>query len=250
MTCMGDTHTVADCLFCKIVAGEIPADVVHATERDGRVPRHQPAGADARAGRAARATTPNAAELAAGDPAGRRRAGHARPRRSPTAEGHDDYRLVFNTGAGRRPDRLPRPPAPARRPRDDLAARMSRAAPRASPSPAPPRCSWSPAAAPAAREPAGSRPATGPPTRAAARAARSRRRGPHGRRPRRPSCCRCATGEQRMTLRMPAAYTPSAPNGVGTDDYRCFLLDPQPDAGRRSSPAPTCCPATPTSCTT
>ena len=29
-----------------------------------------------------------------------------------------------------------------------------------------------------------------------------------------------------MTLSMPAAYTPSAPNGTGTDDYRCFLLDP------------------------
>ncbi len=33
-------------------------------------------------------------------------------------------------------------------------------------------------------------------------------------------------GEQRMTLTMDADYTPSAPNGVGTDDYRCFLLDP------------------------
>ena len=33
-------------------------------------------------------------------------------------------------------------------------------------------------------------------------------------------------GEKRMTLEMPAAYTPSAPNGIGTDDYRCFLLDP------------------------
>jgi hypothetical protein len=33
-------------------------------------------------------------------------------------------------------------------------------------------------------------------------------------------------GEKRMKLRMPAAYTPSAPNGTGTDDYRCFLLDP------------------------
>ena len=33
-------------------------------------------------------------------------------------------------------------------------------------------------------------------------------------------------GEKRMTLSMPAAYTPSAPNGTGTDDYRCFLLDP------------------------
>jgi hypothetical protein len=26
---------------------------------------------------------------------------------------------------------------------------------------------------------------------------------------------------------MPSAYTPSAPTGVGTDDYRCFLLDPK-----------------------
>ena len=33
-------------------------------------------------------------------------------------------------------------------------------------------------------------------------------------------------GEKRLTLRMPAAYTPSAPTGTGTDDYRCFLLDP------------------------
>ena len=34
------------------------------------------------------------------------------------------------------------------------------------------------------------------------------------------------TGERRKTLTMPEAYTPSAPTGVGTDDYRCFLLDP------------------------
>jgi hypothetical protein len=33
-------------------------------------------------------------------------------------------------------------------------------------------------------------------------------------------------GEKRITLQMPTAYTPSAPNGIGTDDYRCFLLDP------------------------
>ena len=36
-------------------------------------------------------------------------------------------------------------------------------------------------------------------------------------------------GEQRMTLTMPTAYTPSAPYGSGTDDYRCFLLDPHLD---------------------
>lgn len=34
-------------------------------------------------------------------------------------------------------------------------------------------------------------------------------------------------GERRTTLRMPAAYTPSAPTEGGTDDYRCFLLDPR-----------------------
>ena len=33
-------------------------------------------------------------------------------------------------------------------------------------------------------------------------------------------------GETRMALRIPKSYTPSAPNQVGTDDYRCFLLDP------------------------
>ncbi len=33
-------------------------------------------------------------------------------------------------------------------------------------------------------------------------------------------------GERRVTVRMPEDYTPSAPTGVGTDDYRCFLLDP------------------------
>jgi hypothetical protein len=32
-----------------------------------------------------------------------------------------------------------------------------------------------------------------------------------------------------MTLTMPEQYTPSAPNGSGTDDYRCFLLDPELD---------------------
>lgn len=34
-------------------------------------------------------------------------------------------------------------------------------------------------------------------------------------------------GERRTTLQMDAAYTPSAPTGAGTDDYRCFLLDPE-----------------------
>jgi hypothetical protein len=33
-------------------------------------------------------------------------------------------------------------------------------------------------------------------------------------------------GERFLELAMPASYTPSAPTGKGTDDYRCFLLDP------------------------
>ena len=34
-------------------------------------------------------------------------------------------------------------------------------------------------------------------------------------------------GERRLTVQMPAAYTPSAPYDAGSDDYRCFLLDPR-----------------------
>ena len=34
------------------------------------------------------------------------------------------------------------------------------------------------------------------------------------------------TGERFQSVRLPSAYTPSAPGGTGTDDYRCFLLDP------------------------
>jgi hypothetical protein len=33
-------------------------------------------------------------------------------------------------------------------------------------------------------------------------------------------------GEERISLTMAEPYSPSAPTGVGTDDYRCFLLDP------------------------
>ena len=36
-------------------------------------------------------------------------------------------------------------------------------------------------------------------------------------------------GEKRTTLKMAEPYTPSAPYGVGNDDYRCFLLDPKLD---------------------
>lgn len=33
-------------------------------------------------------------------------------------------------------------------------------------------------------------------------------------------------GETSLKLTMPDPYTPAPPTGVGTDDYRCFLLDP------------------------
>lgn len=34
-------------------------------------------------------------------------------------------------------------------------------------------------------------------------------------------------GERFVELAMPQAYTPAAPGGVGTDEYRCFLVDPE-----------------------
>ena len=34
-------------------------------------------------------------------------------------------------------------------------------------------------------------------------------------------------GERRVSVEMPEDYTPSAPTGSGTDDYRCFMLDPK-----------------------
>lgn len=87
---------MADCLFCKIVAGEIPGDIVHTTERTvafrdiaPQAPLHVLV--------VPRDHYANAAELAAGDPEAsaelvRTAAAVA------AAEGYADYRLVFNTG--------------------------------------------------------------------------------------------------------------------------------------------------------
>ena len=86
-----------DCLFCKIVAGDVPGEVVHTTERsvafrdiNPQAPLHVLV--------VPRDHYENAAHLASGDPEGsaelvRTAAAVA------TAEGYDDYRLVFNTGA-------------------------------------------------------------------------------------------------------------------------------------------------------
>ncbi|MEV4615937.1 HIT domain-containing protein [Kitasatospora sp. NPDC049258] len=87
-----------DCLFCKIVAGEIPATVVRRTEdtiafRDihPQAPTHVLV--------IPRVHHPNAAALAAAEPAVAAEllteAGEVA-----AAEGITDYRLIFNTGAG------------------------------------------------------------------------------------------------------------------------------------------------------
>jgi histidine triad (HIT) family protein len=86
-----------DCLFCKIVAGDIPAEVVHSTERtvafrdlNPQAPLHVLV--------VPKDHYDNAAALAAGDPAGSAELVTTAAAVA-AAEGHDDYRLVFNTGA-------------------------------------------------------------------------------------------------------------------------------------------------------
>ncbi len=87
-----------DCLFCKIVAGDVPAEVVHSTERtvafrdmNPQAPLHVLVVPKDHYG--------NAAALAAGDPVAVAELVTTAAAVA-TAEGYDDYRLVFNTGAG------------------------------------------------------------------------------------------------------------------------------------------------------
>ena len=85
-----------DCLFCGIVAGDVPSDIVHTTERtvafrdvNAQAPTHVLV--------VPKDHYANAAELASGDPAAMAElvtAGHA----VASAEGHESYRLVLNTG--------------------------------------------------------------------------------------------------------------------------------------------------------
>ncbi|MFH8986903.1 histidine triad nucleotide-binding protein [Streptomyces sp. NPDC017940] len=88
----------ADCLFCKIVAGEVPATVVRETEttlafRDinPQAPTHVLV--------IPKAHHPDAAALAAAEPGIAadvlREAGEVAAK-----EGSESYRIVFNTGAG------------------------------------------------------------------------------------------------------------------------------------------------------
>jgi len=89
---------VDDCLFCKIVSGEIPGEIVHTTERtvafrdlNPQAPTHVLV--------VPKAHHANAAELAAADPQASAEL-VATAAAVATAAGHEDYRLVFNTGAG------------------------------------------------------------------------------------------------------------------------------------------------------
>lgn len=87
-----------DCLFCKIVSGDVPAEVVTRTD-------------DTLAFRDINAQAPthvlvvphqhhrNAAELAANDPGGVARLVETAAQVA-QQEGLQDYRLVFNTGEG------------------------------------------------------------------------------------------------------------------------------------------------------
>jgi histidine triad (HIT) family protein len=93
-----DPRTDDACLFCRIVAGEVPAEVLHTTERTVAFRDVSPQ-APLHALVVPRDHYENAAALAAGDPETsaelvRTAAAVA------TAAGHHDYRLVFNTGAG------------------------------------------------------------------------------------------------------------------------------------------------------
>jgi histidine triad (HIT) family protein len=87
----------ADCLFCKIVAGEIPADVVHETETtlafrdiEPQAPTHVLV--------IARSHHENVAVLAEREPATAVDLLNAVAAVA-EKEGLDGYRLVFNTGA-------------------------------------------------------------------------------------------------------------------------------------------------------
>lgn len=93
----GATDGATDCVFCKVVAGEIPADVVHRGERVLAFRDLAPA-APTHVLVVPRRHHRDIAALAAADPealAELVRVGAEVAR----ADGHDDYRLVFNTGA-------------------------------------------------------------------------------------------------------------------------------------------------------
>ena len=86
-----------DCIFCGIVAGDIPGDVVHTTERTVAFRDLNPQ-ADTHVLVVPKDHYANGAELAAADPAAAAEL-LTSARAVAEADGHDAYRMVFNTGA-------------------------------------------------------------------------------------------------------------------------------------------------------
>jgi histidine triad (HIT) family protein len=103
LTCVWDDlkgregGVVADCLFCGIVAGDVDADVVHETDRtvafrdiNPQAPTHVLV--------VPRDHYADAGDLATGDPSALAELVNTAAAVA-AADGHEDYRLVFNTGA-------------------------------------------------------------------------------------------------------------------------------------------------------
>lgn len=89
---------MSECLFCSIIAGEIPAEIVLETDAavafrdiDPKAPTHVLV--------IPRVHAANVGELAASDPAMVGAIADA-ARQVAELEGYSDYRLVFNTGPG------------------------------------------------------------------------------------------------------------------------------------------------------
>ena len=87
-----------DCLFCKIVAGVIPGEIVRETEHTVAFRDVAPQ-APLHALVVPRTHVPNAAALAATEPATLAELAQTAAAVA-AAEGYEDYRLVFNTGPG------------------------------------------------------------------------------------------------------------------------------------------------------
>ena len=185
---------------------------------------------------------PNAAALAAGEPATSAAPVRRRRARSRSTRGSaSGYRLVFNTGAGRAPDRLPRAHAPPRRPSDGLAPRMSAST----------SCRRAPHCAllAGAARPCGSAPRR--PRPAGRRAGRVRPRGAP--RPRPESSPpepggRCAPGSAGSTSDAHDVHPVAPPASAPTTTAASCSTRRSPRT--RSSPASTSCRGTRTSCTT
>ena len=249
---MSDTSD--DCVFCTIVAGEIPARCSAAPTtrwRSRTSTRRRPSTPSCCRSTTTRTPPPR--------PPRTRRAWATRSRWPTRSPGRRRRRLPPRRQhrGRRRPDRLPHPLPRARRVvRHDRVVGLTETSmpgtARALGTLLASACWPCPRAAAGGRRRA-RRPAQRHPAGRRGEPASGRGRGNRGpRRPRRGAgevASRCVRERRVRRSRCPGGYTPSAPYGTGTDDYRCFLLDPELSA-TPGSPAPRCCPATPRSSTT